>query len=43
LEAIRGHQLRRAGAAMRRLVNSTAHEVEVLPRKRARGRRRAAQ
>jgi len=43
LEAIRGHQPRRAGAAMRRLVKSTAHEIEVLPRKRARGRRRGAQ
>jgi len=43
LEAIRGRQPRRAGAAMRRLVKSTAHEIEVLPRKRARGGRRAAQ
>jgi len=36
LEAIRGHRPRRAGAAMRRLVQSTAHEIEALPRKRAR-------
>ena len=35
LEAIRGHQPRRAGAAMRRLVESTADEIETLPRKRA--------
>lgn len=35
LEAIRGHQPRRAGAAMRRLVKSTAREIEALPRKRA--------
>jgi DNA-binding FadR family transcriptional regulator len=34
LEAIRAHQPRRAGAAMRRLVDSTAHEIEALPRKR---------
>jgi len=34
LEAIRGHRPRRAGAAMRRLVQSTAHEIEALPRKR---------
>jgi DNA-binding FadR family transcriptional regulator len=35
LEAIRAHQPRRAGAAMRRLVHSTAHEIEALPRKRS--------
>jgi DNA-binding FadR family transcriptional regulator len=38
LEAIRAHQPRRAGAAMRRLVHSTAHEIEALPRKRTRRR-----
>ena len=38
LEAIRSHQPRRAGAAMRRLVHSTAHEIEALPRKRPRRR-----
>jgi DNA-binding FadR family transcriptional regulator len=35
LESIRGHQPRRAGAAMRRLVKTTAGEIETLPRKRA--------
>ena len=35
LEAIRGHQPRRAGAAMRRLVETTADAIETLPRKRA--------
>ena len=35
LEAIRGHQPRRAGAAMRRLVETTAEAIETLPRKRA--------
>jgi len=39
LEAIRGHHPRRAGAAMRRLVQSTALEIEALPRKRASRRR----
>jgi DNA-binding FadR family transcriptional regulator len=34
LEAIRGKDPRRAGAAMRRLVHSTAKEIEALPRKR---------
>jgi DNA-binding FadR family transcriptional regulator len=34
LEAIRGRAARRAGAAMRRLVSSTAREIETLPRKR---------
>jgi DNA-binding FadR family transcriptional regulator len=34
LDAIRSHQPRRAGAAMRRLVQSTAREIESLPRKR---------
>lgn len=33
-EAIRSHDARRAGAAMRRLVRSTAQEIEALPRKR---------
>src|SRR5205814_4293946 len=33
-EAIRAHDPRRAGAAMRRLVHSTAQEIETLPRKR---------
>jgi DNA-binding FadR family transcriptional regulator len=35
LEAIRGRQPRRAGAAMRRLVQGTARDIEALPRKRA--------
>ena len=35
LEAIRRHQPRRAGAAMRRLVETTADAIETLPRKRA--------
>lgn len=34
LEAIRGQKPRRAASAMRRLVRSTAHEIEALPRKR---------
>jgi DNA-binding FadR family transcriptional regulator len=34
LEAIRAHDPRRAGAAMRRLVHGTAREIEGLPRKR---------
>jgi DNA-binding FadR family transcriptional regulator len=34
LEAIRAHDPRRAGAAMRRLVHGTAQEIEGLPRKR---------
>jgi DNA-binding FadR family transcriptional regulator len=33
-EAIQTHDPRRAGAAMRRLVQSTAEEIETLPRKR---------
>lgn len=33
-EAIRTHDPRRAGAAMRRLVHSTSQEIEALPRKR---------
>jgi DNA-binding FadR family transcriptional regulator len=36
LEAIRAHDSRRAGAAMRRLVQGTAVSIEHLPRKRAR-------
>jgi DNA-binding FadR family transcriptional regulator len=36
LEAIRGRQPRRAGAAMRRLVQGTARDIEGLPRKRPR-------
>lgn len=35
LEAIRAHDARRAGAAMRRLVRGTAEAIEALPRKRA--------
>jgi DNA-binding FadR family transcriptional regulator len=34
VEAIRARDARRAGAAMRRLVQGTAHEIEALPRKR---------
>jgi GntR family galactonate operon transcriptional repressor len=34
VEAIRAHDSRRAGAAMRRLVDSTAQEIEAIPRKR---------
>jgi DNA-binding FadR family transcriptional regulator len=34
LEAVRAHDARRAGTAMRRLVQSTAQEIEGLPRKR---------
>jgi DNA-binding FadR family transcriptional regulator len=34
VEAIRKHDARRAGAAMRRLVQGTAQEIEGLPRKR---------
>jgi DNA-binding FadR family transcriptional regulator len=34
LEAIRAHDPRRAGTAMRRLVQSTSQEIEGLPRKR---------
>ena len=35
LLAIRGHQPRRAGAAMRRLVETTADSIETLSRKRS--------
>jgi GntR family transcriptional regulator, galactonate operon transcriptional repressor len=35
LEAIRAHQPRRAATAMRRLVESTAREIESLPRRRS--------